>query len=122
MFFLLSLSVSESSLAVGAAVPWDKISPVRGLPVRSDRVQSVVPIADPMQTGFVACSTGVVQDAADAFWLPILATPMSTSVPDESIQDIQFDSASSQDKHSELKAVFHDFSDLLTTEPGSLFC
>ncbi|KAL8559173.1 hypothetical protein ACOMHN_048420 [Nucella lapillus] len=61
---------------------------------------------------------GVVDDGDGTTELPSLATPMTTSTPDESIGDVKFDSQLSLSQRTELENIFSRHSDILTTKPG----
>ena len=95
-------------------VPWDLISPCSvqessGVPgVRSAQVLSSVP---------ASCTSALVQED-DAFQVPTLPTPMSTSTPDEGMSDIKFDDCLSGEQVTQLREVFCQFESLLTTKPG----
>eukprot|EP00745_Piridium_sociabile_P039410 TRINITY_DN7365_c0_g1_i12.p1 TRINITY_DN7365_c0_g1~~TRINITY_DN7365_c0_g1_i12.p1 ORF type:complete len:1702 (-),score=291.88 TRINITY_DN7365_c0_g1_i12:2644-7599(-) len=109
--------VPGSSVSVGPDVPWSVISPVDDSSSEVLTRQQDVPIALPADT-YVSGSAGIVQDADDAFSLPTLSTPMTTSTPDESVDDVKFDESLSESGRTQLKGVLHQFADILTTKPG----
>ncbi|KAL8618325.1 hypothetical protein ACOMHN_061170 [Nucella lapillus] len=96
---------------------WQEIGPVqlkcaqRVEKVRSSVESHTIPIAS-------LCSVGVVDDGDGTTELPSLATPMTTSTPDESICDVKFDSQLSLSQRTELENIFSRHSDILTTKPG----
>ena len=106
----------ETAVSVGSSVPWSEIFPISGNPDVISREKEVS--IDVSSESCVIASAGIVQDSDDVFSLPTLSTPMSTSMPDESVDDIKFDESLSAKAKSEMKCVFQQFSDILTTKPG----
>ncbi|KAL8616281.1 hypothetical protein ACOMHN_056224 [Nucella lapillus] len=106
-----------SHVQVGELQSWQEIGPVqlecaqRVEKVRSSVESHTIPIAS-------LCSVGVVDDGDGTTELPSLATPMTTSTPDESIGDVKFDSQLSLSQRTELENIFSRHSDILTTKPS----
>ncbi|KAL8567138.1 hypothetical protein ACOMHN_033040 [Nucella lapillus] len=109
--------IPGSSVSGGSDVPWSMISPVDDSLSEVLIRQQDVSVALPEDT-CASGSAGIVQHADDAFPLPTLSTPMTTSTPDESVDDVKFDEFLSESGRSQLKRVLHQFADILTTKPG----
>ena len=111
----VSVSVSEVS---GQCVSWQDITPFVPGVVHSKGDSTVDSVQQVMSSEIVGCSAGVVLDSPDDLPLPTLETPMSSSMTDEDISDITFETKLSESMHSEIKGTFDEFSDRLTTKPG----
>ncbi|XP_070174500.1 uncharacterized protein [Littorina saxatilis] len=114
----------DTSVSAGKCVSWNTITTFRGETV-SDKFhekakKTVLPVYGPEKPPLIVGDTiAVVQEEDDFTSLPTLPAPMSSSMKDEDISSIDFDKGLSEVQKSSLHEVFSEFTQILTTLPGS---